>query len=283
MSDDYITRAQIGLRKARSSTSLSVSKVENVAWHHPGMSVRIDASGDIGFRRVCSAIRGWQNYHMDGRGWSDIAYQVAVDQVGRKYTLRGINIKSGANGNNDVNTRFGAALLVLGPGEEPSAAMMAASKEVLADFRARFHRVPKRPTKHSAVRPAGTECPGKEASRAIDAGKFDAGTATPGGDDMSADDVRDINAYQKVCALQIQANTRQLLEKATKSIMDYQKVCTLQIQENTRQVDATSDKQVADQLSALEKGMQEKLDDLKAAVVPDIPEPGEEPVLAGGN
>jgi hypothetical protein len=152
--------------------------VENVAFHWPGMAKPINAVGDAGFRRVCSALRGWQAYHMDGRGWSDIAYQVAIDQEGRAYTLRGINTQSGANGNNDVNERFGAVLLVLAPGEKPSAKMTATAKAVQADFRKRYPRVPARPTLHKRVRPAGTDCPGPAATSAIDSGQFDA-TTTP--------------------------------------------------------------------------------------------------------
>lgn len=172
----YITRAQIGLRSARGGPgNLTVSRVENVAFHWPGMAAPINAVGDIGMRRVCSALRGWQAYHMDTRGWSDIAYQVAIDQEGRAYTLRGINIQSGANGNNDVNERFGAVLLVLAPGEKPSAKMEATGKLVQADFRKRYPKVPARPTKHRSVRPAGTDCPGPLAVQAIDSGRFDAG------------------------------------------------------------------------------------------------------------
>lgn len=178
---EYISRAQIGLDPANGNRSLVVSAVENLAFHYPGMAGTINATGDAGLRRVCSAIRGWQDYHMKTRGWSDIAYQVAVDQVGRAYTLRGINVQSAANGDGDVNRRFGAVLLVLGNNEAPSEAMTRTSKAVVADYRKRYPRIPKRPTWHGAIRPGGTasdpstSCPGKLTIAAIRAGKFDAG------------------------------------------------------------------------------------------------------------
>ena len=121
----YVTRAQIGLRAPNGSHSLVPSQVKNTAFHYPGTANPINAVGDAGFRRVCSALRGWQTYHMDTRGWSDIAYCIAVDQVGRAYTLRGINIRSAANGGAQVNLEYGAILLVLGNNEAPTAAMEA--------------------------------------------------------------------------------------------------------------------------------------------------------------
>ena len=193
----YVTRAQIGLRAPNGSHSLVPSQVKNTAFHYPGTANPINAVGDAGFRRVCSALRGWQTYHMDTRGWSDIAYCIAVDQVGRAYTLRGINIRSAANGGAQVNLEYGAILLVLGNNEAPSAAMEATSRAVVQDYRVRFTAIPKRPTWHGAIRPGGTasdpstDCPGKLTIAAIKAGKFDAGSTpvvppTPTTDDWEA-------------------------------------------------------------------------------------------------
>ena len=138
----YLPRSAWGARTARGSTALVPSQVKNGAFHWPGMPKPIDAAGDIGKRRVASALRGWQNYHMDSRGWSDIAYQIAIDQEGRVWTLRGINIRSGANGDATVNREYGAILLVLAPGEQMSAKMKASSRAVVADYRKRYTRMP---------------------------------------------------------------------------------------------------------------------------------------------
>lgn len=175
----YLPRSAWGARASRGATALVASQVDGCALHWPGMAKPIDATGDIGKRRVASALRGWQNYHMDVRGWSDIAYQIAVDQAGRAWTLRGLNIRSGANGNADVNLRYGAVLLVLAPGEKPSAAMVATTKAVLADFKKRFAGARAKPYGHRDVRPAGTDCPGPLAYAAIQAGTFTPGAATP--------------------------------------------------------------------------------------------------------
>lgn len=151
--------------------TLTVSRVEGAVIHWPGTG---STSVIHSKAAVASALRGWQNYHMDTRGWSDIAYQVAVDQAGRAWTLRGLRTQSGANGNNDLNERYGAILLVLVTGEQPTAALKATTRAVIADFR---HLYPRgtaiRP--HSAVRPGGTDCPGPAARAAIARGEF-----TPG-------------------------------------------------------------------------------------------------------
>lgn len=170
----YLPRSAWGARPARGANSLVPSEVENTAFHWPGMSVKIDAAGDIGKRRVASALRSWQAYHMDVKKWSDIAYQMAVDQAGRVWTLRGINVRSGANGDGTVNRKYGAILLVLGPGEKPSAAMVASSRALVADYRKRYAKMPVKPTTHSAVRPAGTDCPGSAARAMINGGQFNA-------------------------------------------------------------------------------------------------------------
>ncbi len=232
----YVTRDQIGLRKPEGRRLLVPSHVENTAFHYPGTPKPINAVGAAGLARVCSALRGWQAYHMDTRGWSDIAYCVAVDQVGRKYDLRGIRVQSAANGNQDVNERFGAVLLVLGNDEVPSAAMAKAAGEVTQDYRAVFTRIPKRPTWHGAVRPGGTasdpstDCPGKQAIAQIKAGKFDARptsvtpkpptTPPPVGDDMSAADVKAINDYSQLMAVANNNFTRQVVSASTKAILD---------------------------------------------------------------
>ena len=180
----YVTRAQIGLVAPNGSHSLVPSQVKNTAFHYPGTANPINAVGDAGFRRVCSALRGWQDYHMNTRGWSDIAYCIAVDQVGRAYTLRGINIRSAANGGTQVNLEYGAVLLVLGNNEAPSAAMEATARAVMQDYRVRFTEIPRRPTWHGAIRPGGTasdpstDCPGLHTINEIKAGKFDA-ASTP--------------------------------------------------------------------------------------------------------
>lgn len=170
----YLPRSAWGARPPDGGPgNLTPSRVEGAALHWPGMgSRRLFKAAD-----VAEALRGWQDYHMDDRGWSDIAYQVAVDQAGRAWTLRGLRTQSGANGDNDVNERFGAILLILGSGEVPTPALIATTQGVIADFR-RLYEDGTAIKPHSAVRPAGTDCPGDAVRALITAGRFEPGNTT---------------------------------------------------------------------------------------------------------
>lgn len=172
---DYLSRDDWGARKPTPGPGLlDPDWVEGVAVHWPGTESDhpIHTVG-----AVASALRGWQAYHMDDRGWSDIAYQVAVDQAGRAWTLRGLRNQSGANGDTEANKRYGAILLVLIAGEEPSEAMKGTVRAVVGDFRRLFpHGTMIRP--HWAVRPEPTDCPGPAATAALERGEFTPGHQT---------------------------------------------------------------------------------------------------------
>ena len=104
---EYLPRSAWNARPPNAGPgNLTVSRVEGAVIHWPGTG---STSVIHSQAAVASALRGWQDYHMDTRGWSDIAYQVAVDQSGRAWTLRGLRTQSGANGNNDVNERYGVS------------------------------------------------------------------------------------------------------------------------------------------------------------------------------
>jgi hypothetical protein len=126
---------------------------------------------------VARALRGWQDYHMDDRGWSDIAYQVAVDMAGRAWNLRGLTFKSAANGDQTVNHQYGAILLVIGSGQTPTGAMINTTRNVVADFR-RWYPKATAIKPHSAVRPSGTDCPGDVVRKLIAARTFEPITVT---------------------------------------------------------------------------------------------------------
>jgi hypothetical protein len=166
---DYLPRSAWRARPPNGGPGqLTVSRVEGAVIHWPGSGEKDSFDSQA---EVAAALRGWQNFHMDDRGWSDIAYQVAVDQAGRAWTLRGLRNQSGANGNNDLNERYGAILLVLITGEQPSAAMKATVRGVIADFR-KIYPEGTAIKPHSAVRPDGTDCPGPAARAAIARGDF---------------------------------------------------------------------------------------------------------------
>lgn len=159
---------------------LTPSRVEGIALHWPAMSSPLRTVA-----AVMDALRSWQTYHMLTKGWSDIAYQVAVDQAGNRYILRGLAVQSGANGGDDVNERFGAALLVVAPGEQPTPELIAEVRTVVADHRAMFPNS-RRVVGHSQIRPEPTACPGPAVLRLINEGAFNPRHAQE--DDMQLDE-----------------------------------------------------------------------------------------------
>lgn len=163
----YYSRAVWGARRARARYPLNPDRVEGLAFHWPAMKSPLTTVAG-----VTAALQGWQTYHMDGRGWSDIAYQCAVDQAGNEYELRGLRNRSAANGDEDVNARFGAVLLLLAPGEDPSPAMVAQVRRVVSRHRSLFPNS-RRLVGHADVRPEPTACPGPAALEAIRRGDFD--------------------------------------------------------------------------------------------------------------
>jgi len=183
----YLPRSAWNARPPKGGPgSLVASRVEGIAFHWPGATT----SRPISRAAVPRALRGWQDFHMDGRGWSDIAYQVAVDQWGRVWTLRGLTTQSGANGDQDVNRRFAAVLLVLVEGEHPSPAMIDAVRLVVDDLRRLYPRA-RRLVGHGQIRPGGgTECPGPAVLAALAHHAFAAAAPAPTneGDEMQTHD-----------------------------------------------------------------------------------------------
>lgn len=159
------SRADWRARPARPGPgSLDAREVVGIALHWPAMSGRLDTVPE-----VMGALRSWQAYHMDTQGWSDIAYQEAIDQAGHVYRLRGLSTQSAANGTEDLNQQYGALLLVVGPGEEPSEAMIRAVRRRIARHRDLFPRS-RRIVGHGEIRPGGTTCPGPQVQRLISRG-----------------------------------------------------------------------------------------------------------------
>lgn len=163
----HFTRARIGLRQPRARYKLDPDQVKGIALHWPGTGTRLRTVD-----QVCAALRSWQSYHMDGKGWSDIAYQVAVDQAGNSYVLRGHQHRSGANGNDTLNEEYGAILLVVAEGETPTPALLETTQRQIARHR---HIYPHSTliVGHKDIRPDPTACPGPLIERLIKQGHFE--------------------------------------------------------------------------------------------------------------
>lgn len=149
----FVSREEWGAQQSNGGTLLSRNQVKGLAVHWPALTRPVR-----GIANVSDLLRGWQRAHM-AKGWSDVAYQEAIDQDGNFYNLRGLRVRSAANGDEEPNEEFGAIVLVLAPGEKPSKAMITTFRQRAARFQEHFPDATVI-VGHMDVRPEPTSCPG---------------------------------------------------------------------------------------------------------------------------
>lgn len=140
MTTPLLSRAEWGARPPRASAP-SISS-EGLTVHYGGDSpwTSADRSSPEAFRastdhnRCASILRAWQSFHLDGRGWNDLAYNSAVCPHGVRYEGRGVGRRSGANGTNTGNARSCAVVYIAG-GTDP---VTTEAKAAYLDEAARF-------------------------------------------------------------------------------------------------------------------------------------------------
>jgi hypothetical protein len=150
-----ITRAQAGLRPPKKVTKGTLSKASTGHWNGPTVTVRGSAIFD---HESCARIwRGIQSFHMDSRGWNDIAYNFGICQHGYVFEGRGLDVRNGANGTNEGNKTSHCLMMMAGPGNpfnvEEKAAFRDCVKYVADNTSAPYSALGHRDW-HS------TECPG---------------------------------------------------------------------------------------------------------------------------
>lgn len=157
-------RAEWAAKPARGAGLPMPRIARGVAIHWPATAEPV--------RDVPAALRGWQDFHMNGRGWSDLAYQWAVDQRGELWELRGWGQRSAANGTAALNAEFGAILAVLAEDERPTPAMLDGLREAVRSWR-RVFPLADDVVCHGDIRPGGTECPGPILRKLVHAGELE--------------------------------------------------------------------------------------------------------------
>jgi hypothetical protein len=105
-----VSRAQWGARPARGINRGNLSEPSTGHWNGPGIPT-VDHS------RCAGLVRGIQNFHMDTRGWLDIAYNFLVCPHGVIFEGRGLGVKNGANGTNSGNATSHAIMWMAGQGD----------------------------------------------------------------------------------------------------------------------------------------------------------------------
>ncbi len=132
MTSPYHSRADLKMRPPRSPAPSIVS--EGVTAHYAGGSPwgRADRSSPAAFvastdhGRCPSIWRGFQAFHMDARGWADIAYSSGVCPHGHRLEGRGPGRRSAAQGTNAGNDRSEAVVYIAGDGDPLTVEAMAA-------------------------------------------------------------------------------------------------------------------------------------------------------------
>jgi hypothetical protein len=119
MSLRYVTRAQWGARPFRPGGNRFTPPITGVTIHWEGPAV-----GTRTHDRCPALVRQIQAFHMDSRGWTDIAYNLAVCPHGYVFEGRGRDRGNGANGDDSNATRYSVCALV-GTGDPQPASLLA--------------------------------------------------------------------------------------------------------------------------------------------------------------
>jgi len=176
----YKSRADWGARLRRGYVSFPTGRPIGVACHWPGTTTKFRG---VSAAAIASALRGWQNFHMDVRGWSDIAYGVGIDWAGRVWELRGIHVRTAANGSTESNRDYTAALWILGIGEQPTEAQTQAFRDWRSSRLLVVHPQAAAVKTHNDVRLSPTECPGSAVTALVRSGTL----LRPGDTDIAKD------------------------------------------------------------------------------------------------
>lgn len=122
---NIIPRSSWGARAPSSPlTRFTDSKLSHIVTHWPGSSREIGLEdADATARRI----RGYQAFHMDGRGWRDLGYNYLIDHAGRVWEGRGWNV--GGHVLAAQNTISVGVCFLVGP-EKPSDAMLNAGAQL---------------------------------------------------------------------------------------------------------------------------------------------------------
>lgn len=90
---------------------------------------------DFSHGACASYVRGIQNYHMDAKGWSDIAYTAVVCPHGYVFEGRWIGRRTGANGTNIGNDSAYAVCFLGGEGDPYTPAAHRAMHDTMTHLR----------------------------------------------------------------------------------------------------------------------------------------------------
>lgn len=141
--------------------------------HYPGQKAAIGAVNESSTK---NRLQGYRRQHKNVNGWADIAYNLAVDQKGNVWELRGVDKQSGANGGTKSNRHGQAILVLVGNNEKPTAACIRGIQDAIQRIRKEH---PKATTirGHKQSPDASTECPGSHLMKLVRSGALEPGSS----------------------------------------------------------------------------------------------------------
>lgn len=131
----FVSRAEAGLRAPKSVSRNITPGNGGVAGHYGGPA-QPAANPGSDHAKCISTWRAWQNYHMNTKGWTDIAYTGGFCNHGYAFAGRGAGVRTGANGTNVGNQNWYAAVWIGGEGQQPTQAAIDAFEWWVQQLRA---------------------------------------------------------------------------------------------------------------------------------------------------
>lgn len=111
---NIVTRDEWGARAPKYRNEAPLSAESTAHWNGPIITISKQITWD--HSKCAGLVRGIQNFHMDGKGWSDIAYNFIICPHGYTFDGRGLNVINGANGTNSGNRSSHAVMCLAGDG-----------------------------------------------------------------------------------------------------------------------------------------------------------------------
>jgi hypothetical protein len=160
---DVVSRGEWGARPPQLSRMVPHT-ISRLTVHHAG-----DQAGVTGPPQF----RGWQNWHMSGQGWPDIAYHVLIGVDGTVYEGRDPAYRGDTGTSYDTTGHFLVVVEGNFEAEHPTGAQLDSLVKVLAWAAEHYGVSPSTITGHRDH--AATACPGKYLAQKIDSGEIQAG------------------------------------------------------------------------------------------------------------